>query len=152
MLSASLIDFHAPCEEQVIKGDAEMLDILCELADEHKSFSISPSISTVTDEIIGSYHSKASRTTVTTPNLDRTSSIDSIEDLPFDEDSILGTQNVKNLPSSNSRITPSGYSSDTDDDEERETVEMTPVFHFEDLEDSPDMSTGEPILKIPSLY
>ena len=143
MLSASLIDFHEPCEAHAIKGDYEMLNILHELADEHKSFSISPSTSTMAGEIIGSHHSKASRTTVTTPLLDRTSSIDSIEDLPFDEDSILGTQNFKVLPSSNSRVTPSGYSSDTDEDEERETLEMTQVFLFEDLKDSPDMPTGE---------
>lgn len=127
-----------------MKGDAEMLDILCELANEHKSFSISSSASTITDEIIGSHQSKESRTTVTTPLLDRASSIDStIEDLPFDEDSILGTQNFKVLPASYSHITPSGHSSDTDDDEERETLEMTQIFHFKNLEDSLDMTTGE---------
>lgn len=149
VLSASSINFH--CEGHKLKPiisldeDTEMLDILWELADEHKSFSASPNASTSIGENVCSQRSRTSRTTVTTPILGRLSSMDSVEDLPFDDDSILGTQSLAKqaLPSSNFRLTPSAYSSDTDDDEDRETLEMTQIFNVESLEDNIEVHTGE---------
>lgn len=135
LLSASSIDLHVPGERKQLLSteEDELLDILCELADEHESFVGTPSTTSVTDtedRAAGSQNSKSGMT-VTTPLLDVVSSCETIEDLPFDEDSILGTQCSK---ASQDRIAPIGSSDPTSDvsDEERETLEMSQIF--DDLE------------------
>ncbi len=134
LLSASSIDFHGPGQQfkpTLIEGETELLNILCDLADEHESVaSTSPTMSgpnNVDDKMVGSQNSKSSRMTVTTPLLDITSSCDSyVEDLPFDDDSVLGTQHYRASSDTLAKIGSNDL--DIDSDEERETLEMSQIF------------------------
>ena len=143
LLSASAIDFHLPTKgknraPQPSEDESELLDILCDLADDHGSFISSPSSTSKgdsEDRIPGSQNSRSSRMTVTTPILDFVSSCDTPEvDLPFDDDSILGTQR--------SRVSPDDRGDtgepNSDSDDERETLEMTQIFEEPD-EHLPDV-------------
>lgn len=125
-MSASTLDLHrnvvtsrsSRTTPSSAESDPELLNILCELAEEHSS----------SQEVTSDRHSKmssASKLTVTTPVLETTSSCDTVEDLPYDEDSILGTQSTKLTSDTGGReLMNSSFS----DDEERETLEMTQVF------------------------
>lgn len=133
LLSASTIDFHKPSKEKnrqvsQSEGESELLDILCDLADEHGSV-ISPSPSSVASkqdvEVREPNNSGSSRMTVTTPILDFVSSCHSDEEeMPFDDDSILGTQRSRFSPCDRGEINEPF----SDSDDERETLEMTQVF------------------------
>lgn len=139
-LSASSIDFHALVQRlnKPLEEESELLDMLCDLADDHGSFISTPSSSqqaNVDEKLIGSQNSKSSRLTVTTPLLDTISSCDSVEDLPFDDDSILGTQHSKASCDNLAKVGSTDPTSDSD--EERETLEMSQIFdeseHVTDL-------------------
>ena len=155
LLSASSIDLHVPGErKQFIPSEEEsdeLLDILCELAEEHESFIGTPSTTSVTDtedRTTGSQNSR-SRMTVTTPLLDIVSSCETVEDLPFDEDSILGTQCSKVSQNGVAPVRSSDPTSD-DSDEERETLEMTQIF--EDSEHVLDMLECKSSLSFPFFW
>lgn len=132
ILSASILDLHT--ERPVaatVPSDAELLDILCELAEEHEE-SLASSAS-------GSQPSASSRWTVTTPQLEFASSNDSVEDLPCDSDSILGSQHPSrcsgSIPASQKVAPtngqqPEGSDGDDEADEDRETLEMSQIFHL----------------------
>lgn len=121
-----------PMEEEV-----DLLDILCDLAVEHDSFICTPaSSSSVMDDVaVKSQHSRSSRMTVTTPVLDFASSGHSVEDLPYDDDSVLGTQHSVTSPVGKAHTGIDDPRSDSD--EERETMEMSQIF--EDSEHAIDM-------------
>lgn len=135
LLSASSLDFHKIEEKQttapsISEGEAELLDILCDLADEHSSVSTTLSANSnlsENDKILESQSSKTSRITVTSPLLEILSTSNSVEDLPFDDDSILGTQHSK---TSVDRVVQASSTDDfcSDSDEDRETLEMSQVF------------------------
>ncbi len=138
LLSASSIDFHDSADRRKpmatpIEEESDLLDVLCDLADEHGSFISSPSRTTssnIEDRAVGSQNSRSSRLTVTTPILDIISSSDSVEDLPFDDDSILGTQHSRT--SSDDAVNTGINDPTSDSDEERETLEMSQIFEESD--------------------
>ncbi|XP_059350922.1 DNA polymerase zeta catalytic subunit-like isoform X2 [Daphnia carinata] len=143
LLSASSIDFHSSLEtkgQHPVEGDADLLDILCDLADEHESFVCTPSesSSSLEDTAVKSQNSRTLRLTVTTPVLEFVSSGDSVEDLPYDDDSVLGTQHSGTTSDNIAQIGISDPKSDSD--EERETMEMSQIF--EESEHSVDMFTN----------
>lgn len=147
LLSASSIDLHVPTEErQLIASEEEtdeLLDILYDLADEHgSSVSLSSTTSKANIESSDSesQNSRSSRMTVTTPILEIVSSNDMVEDLPFDEDSVLGTQSSR-ISSANILQTDCNEPTSDESDEERETLEMSQIF--EGSEDLLDMLQGK---------
>lgn len=140
LLSASSIDFHDSTDrrkpmEHPIEEECDLLDLLCDLADEHESFISTPSRTTssnIGDTAVGSQNSRSSRLTVTTPILDIISSSDSVEDLPFDDDSVLGTQHSRTSPDD---AVNTGINDPTSDsDEDRETLEMSQIFEETDVD------------------
>lgn len=140
LLSASSIDFHDSVDRRKpmatpIEEESDLLDVLCDLADEHGSFISSPSrtpSSSIEDRAVGSQNSRSSRLTVTTPILDIISSSDSVEDLPFDDDSILGTQHSRTSPDDADAVNTGINDPTSDSDEERETLEMSQIFEESD--------------------
>lgn len=110
-LSASTVDFHdslptamRPRSAPLADQDLELLDILCDLADEHGSSILEASI------------------------------MGDLEEGSIDDDSILGTQATRpsqpSVSSGRSRVSPH-LADDSDDEdviEDRETLEMSQIF------------------------
>lgn len=134
-LSASFVDFHRVGLNRHdtltnFSEEGDMLDILCELADAHGSVDGS-SVSRPTtpgDSIVGSQQSRISELTEKTPLLEWSSSPDLAEEPPYDDDSILGSQ-CSRVSTSRKEYPVSSVQMSDSSDEEKETFEMSQIFH-----------------------
>lgn len=155
LLSASYVDLHRPgtainATMTSFSEEGEMLDILCELADAHGPTEDSNSSrpATPADSNAGSQQSKTSVLSSRTPRLEWTSSSDSVEESPYDNDSILGSQCFRTNKTLKEFPAPSVPISDSSD-EEKETFEMSQIF--DSGEDLFSQETSK-YLEIRSLY
>ena len=135
-LSASSIDFHGAVQRKTsmsseLEGDPELLDILCELADDHDStLEYSPQLS-ITSGTSSSIEKQDTELVVNEETHEEESAID--------EDSILGTQCSKTSQTcALTQVESNQYSGESDEDD-RETLEMTQIFENEEF---PELTTG----------
>ena len=108
-----------------------MLDILCDLADEQDTTIGSSPADTSASETI--FRTQCTNSTTSSPSMNLVSSDDKCGNVSIDEDSILGTQCSKMSQASVIQLESIENASESDDEDDRETLEMSQIFCLDGL-------------------